>query len=116
MFNFLIKKVEVLTDTEYIVKFGDFIEGEGEIFHIKEEKIKKTKTKLKYNKGKNVSEGILIEDGIVYFVEFKDGKELENSRKTKYGGARIMIVGVQSVGKVRLFLFLLFLFLLFYFQ
>ena len=102
--------MELKNQKSFVLKNGDFVEGEGEIFKVNGNKIKKYKTKLKYNKEKNVSEGILIEDGIVYFVEFKDGKEIENSRKTKYGGARIMIVGVQSVGKVRLFLFLLFLF------
>jgi hypothetical protein len=68
---------------------------------MKGEKIKKFKTILKFNKEKDFSEGTLIENGIVHFVQFKEGKEVENTRRTKYGGARIMIVGVQSVGKVK---------------
>jgi hypothetical protein len=50
-------------------------------------------TNLKFNKEKQISEGILIEKGIYYYVQFKDGKEISGSRKLKYGGARIMIIG-----------------------
>ena len=83
------------------MKEGNFVEGKGHILHFKEgEKIKKYETELQLNISKNLSEGVLIEEGVFYFVQFKNQKEIPNSRKLKYGGARIMIVGVQEVGKV----------------
>lgn len=90
-------------DDEFLLKEGNFVDGEGEIMYCKKgEKIRKYKTILKYNQEKKLSEGLLIEEGNQYFVEFKDGKEIRNSRQKKYEGARIMIVGVQSVGKTTL--------------
>jgi hypothetical protein len=92
------------------MKVGNFVEGECESFILKQnEKPQKVKTKLKFNQLKKLSEGILIEEGVVYFVQFKDEKEIKNSRKIKYGGARIMLVGVQAVGKVKLYYLFFFL-------
>lgn len=91
-----------ISEIEFYLKIkGNLIEGECEaLVFIEKQKKTKILTKL-ILKENNVSEGILIEEGVVYYVQFKYEKEIKNSRKIKYGGARIMLIGSQAVGKVK---------------
>ena len=54
---------------------------------------------MRYNEEKEIFESVIINEGVHYSLQIKDGKEIKNSRKILLGGARIMIVGVENVGK-----------------
>ena len=89
-----------MDEDEIEILEGNFVEGEGEILRVKKGKEpKKTQTILKFNQQKNISEGILFEEGQLFYAQFSDGKEIPNTRKIKNEGARINIVGNKSVGK-----------------
>ena len=85
----------MISDEELILKKGNLNEGKGELLHLlKAEILKYFKSNLKINTQKNISEGKLIENGILYFVEFKNEMEINERRKLILIGEKIKMISI----------------------
>ena len=85
----------MISDEELILKKGNLIEGKGELLHLKKaEIVKYFKCNLKINKQKNISEGLLIENGRLYFVEFINETEINEKRKLILKGEKIKMISI----------------------
>jgi hypothetical protein len=72
----LVKNINVIDEDEIEILEGNFEEGEGEIMKIKKGKDpKRSQTILKYNEQKEISEGMIFEEGQTYYVQFKGKKK-----------------------------------------